>query len=217
MKNILIFIIVGLMTLSACKKECPEKAMSVESCDTNTLVLLDSTAPSLRKYVIRYDTSALYGYATAIKSVPGKGEVRWVANNKIENVNNQYYLFMPNYGDTTWRHLEYWAYLREDIGIKFNPFILGRQQVRNEQAYLADSTLNYSAYYKHHDDFTEAYWKISGRGENYISVNRINHENKIIEGEFDLNFILTNQNSVYGPYSDEIRFRWGKFKAKIFE
>ena len=191
--------------------------MPIESCDTTTLVIIDSTAPSLRKYIIRSDSTATYGYATAVKSVPQKGEVTWIANNNITKVSNKYYLLMANYGDTAWVNLEFWAYLRENIGIKFDPFTLGRQKVLDEQSYLADSTVNYSFYIKNHDDFTEATWKIIPQDDNYIIVNKIDHENKIIEGEFDLHYILTSENSVDGPYSRIIRFRCGKFKAKIFE
>ncbi len=213
----LLFFACGLAALSACKKECAGTPMVVESCDNTDLVVLDFKEPSLRKYVIRNDSTALYGHATAIKSVPEKGEITWVANNRIGNVNNQYYLFMPNYGDTAWYNLEHWAYLRESIGIKFNPLTLGRQQVLNEQSYLSDSTVNYSYYYKSHDDYREAGWQINIHEENYITVNSIDREKNIIEGEFDLHFILIGQNPVDGPYAETIRFRCGKFKAKIFE
>lgn len=217
MKYIFVFLALGLAALSACKKECAGNPIVVESCDTTGLVVLDSKEPSLRQYVIRNDSTALYGYATAIKSVPGKGEINWIANDRIGNVNNQYYLFMPNYGDTAWHNLEFWAYLREGIGIKFDPFTLEQQQVLDENAYLADSTVNYSYYKKQHDDIVEAGWKINTQEENYITVNSIDREKNIIEGEFDLHFSLIGQNHVDGPYAETIRFRCGKFKAKIFE
>lgn len=217
MKYIFIFLVFGLAALSACKKECQGDPVVVESCDTTGLVVLDSKEPSLRKYTIRNDTTALYGYATAIKSVLEKGEITWIANNGIGNVNGQYYFGMSNYGDTSWYNLEIWAYLREGIGIKFNPFSLGKQKVLDEQAYMADSTVNYGIYHKYHDDYTEAGWKINTRKESYITVSSIDRENKIIEGEFDLHFILIGQNPISSPYAENIRFRCGKFKAKIFE
>ena len=217
MKYIFVFLVFGLTALSACKKECAGNPIVVESCDTTGLVVLDSKEPSLRKYVIRNDSTALYGYATAIKSVPSKGEITWVANNSIYNFNDKYYLFMSNYGDNAWYNLEFWAYLRENIVIIFDPLTLGQQKVLDEQSYMTDTTLNYSYYHKRHDDYTEAGWRINTHEENYITVNSIDREKNIIEGEFDLHFSLIGQNHVDGPYAATIRFRCGKFKAKIFE
>lgn len=196
MKCILVFLVFAFAALSACKKECPGDPVIVESCDTTGLVVHDSKEPSLRKYVIRNDSTALYGYATAIKSVPEKGEITWVANNRIGNVNGVYYLGMSNYGDTAWYNLEFWAYWRDGIGVKFDPFTLGKQIVLDEQFYMTDSTVSYSIYNKYHDDYKEAGWKTNTYKENYIIVNRIDFENKIIEGEFDLHFILIGQNPI---------------------
>lgn len=187
-------------------------------CDLDSLKIIDSTCFSLQKYVIRMDESALYGHASAIKSVPEKGEIEWVANNGILHVQNEYNLSLGNYSDTSWTGLEFWAFRREILLIKFNPYKKGEQAIYDQDSYSTDTTKNYAQYRMWFDDFADGSWDIDKTENNYVTVTSINPENNVAEGEFNLHFILREQSTVPGVVlSNNIHFSCGHFKAKIYE
>ena len=216
MKKILFFLCI--ISQLACKKNCEAPTLTSDPCSLDSLKIIDTTCFDLRKYVIRNDTSSLFGHATAIKSVAEKGEIEWVSNNSILHFPNEHYLILNNYLDTAWVGLESWAFLREYIIVRFNPYVLGRQTIFDENSYNADSTANYAKYLMWFDDYAAGSWDIAPSKSNYLSVTAIDQVNKIIEGEFGLHFILKEQSTVPGVlFSDKITFRCGHFKSKIIE
>ena len=168
---------------------------------------------------MRNNESSLFGHTNAIKQVDKQGEIEWFGNNSVERLpSNEHYLLIGNYIDTSWIGLEYWAYQRENIGIKFDPYTLGRQVVLDESAYTKNNTVNYARYIRWIDDYLDASWDIDLTEDSYINVVKIDQGTKIVEGEFNLHFKLKEQSSLPGVlYSDKIRFRCGKFKSKIVE
>lgn len=219
MKKLLVITAIAFSLFSRCKKDCGENIMSNESCDTDSLVVIDSNSLDLQKFVTRKNVSSLFGQANAIKQVDKQGEIEWVGNNSIQKFpSNEYYLLITNYADTSWVGLEYWAYQRENIGVKFDPYTLGRQVVLDENAYSKNKTLNFARYNIWLDDYLDASWDINLAEGSYINVVKIDQSTKIVEGEFNLYFKLKEQSSLPGVmYSDKIRFRCGKFKSKIVE
>ena len=218
MKKIIIFISVILCFLGCQRDEYSPN--SSESCDVSSLVIINPNSRDLFKYVIRPDTVSVYGNANAIKSVPGQGEIEWIGKNSITNIlsSGEYYLLMANYVDTTWRDLEYWAFLRENIGIRFYPFSCKKQKIYDESAYLLDNSKNYSRYILWADDVLDAEWYLDTSEDNYIQVTKLDKNTKIAEGEFLLHFrIKTKITGTGNTYSDKVNFRCGRFKAKIFE
>lgn len=217
MKNIAPFFIIFLLIVS-CKKNCDEGSPTFDPCDVNSLKIIDSTCFDLTKYVIRNDSFSYFGHATAIKSVPNKGEISWIANNSIGKVPEGYYIGFGNYIDTSWIDLEFWAFRREIILIKFNPYQKGEQVIYDEERFKLDSTVNYAWYEMRFDDFHDGSWRLDTNQKNFINVSSIDTANKVVEGEFKLHFLLSRKSTVPGVvYSDSINFRCGHFKSKIFD
>ena len=220
MKKIIIFISAILCFLGCQQDEC--SPISSGSCDRSSLVVINPNSRDLFKFILRPDTSSDYanGNANAIKSVPGQGEIEWVGNNRIGKYisSGECYLGITNYVDTTWRDLEFWAYLREGIAIKFDPYSFQRQKIYDESAYLLDNSKNYSLYVRNFDDVVDAEWYLDTSEDNWIQVTKLDKNTKIAEGEFLLHFrIKTKITGTGNTYSDKVNFRCGRFKAKIFE
>lgn len=215
-KNIILCgaaIFVGFMLES-----CDECSSVSDACDKESLKICDPDSDDLKKYVTRNDSSAVYGMAQAIKSVPESGEIEWIANNFILKLTgDDYYLYIENYADTSWVGLEYWAFQREDILTKLDPFYVGEQSIFSKSTFDQDSTVNYSRYVTNLDDFRDAAWQINEAHDNFITVTYVDHVTEVIEGEFVLHFSMTDQSTLPGvSYSEDVVFRCGRFKAKIF-
>ena len=216
--NFICFSVFMILIIGCNQDECKNISLP-DSCDTSQLIICDSSSFDLQEYIPRNDESSLYGLASAIKTVPGKGEIVWTANNRATYYgNDNYFLSLANYSDTAWVDLEYWAFLREVILIKFNPNIHGFQQVQPKSAYDQDTTLLYANYYKNADDIREATWDINDSQVSYISVSNYDTLTQIVEGEFDLYFELTSQGGDGAKhYAPKVRFKCGKFRARINE
>lgn len=217
MKNILI-IIASLLSLAvSCEKECEE---NTESCSRDALVVIDPNSFDMQKFGFRNNESLLYGHANAIKQVANVGEIEWVANNTVRKLpSGKYYLLISNYIDTSWYNLESWAYKRDNMIIKFNPFAYGKQALSDEDTYDQNNKLNYARYVRWLDDYFDASWEIDLDNKSYIKVTSLDYDNKMIEGEFDLYFKMSRQSTLPGgvKYAEKIRFRCGKFKSRIVE
>ena len=97
MKKLLVITAIAFSLFSRCKKDCGENIMSNESCDTDSLVVIDSNSLDLQKFVTRKNVSSLFGQANAIKQVDKQGEIEWVGNNSIQKFpSNEYYLLITN-------------------------------------------------------------------------------------------------------------------------
>ena len=220
MKIIIIFISIILCFLGCQRDECSYN--SSESCDRSSLVVIHPNSRDLFKFILRPDTFSDYKNlnVNAVKSVPSQGEIEWVGNNVIVKYpsSGECYLKIANYVDTTWRDLEFWAYRREVIGIKFDPYSYQKQKIYDESAYLLDNSKNYSRYDLWADDVHDAEWYLDTSEDNWIQVTKLDKNTKIAEGEFLLHFrIKTKITGTGETYSDKVNFRCGRFKAKIYE
>src|SRR6187455_2906655 len=118
MKYVSILIIILLFS-PGCYKEhqCGER---IDDCSLKHLVVCDPNSVDLRKYTIRGEGFSV-GSASAIKEVADAGEIEWIANCRGARIDeNTQYISFRNYSDTPWIGLEYWAYLREAISIKYS-------------------------------------------------------------------------------------------------
>ncbi len=181
----------------------------------------DLDSPDLEKYLIRDDSTFMYGFATAIKVVPDRGSIRWTANNYIGSYKGNYGLALINYGDTTnWQLLEKRAFVRESLTCEFDPFKIGKQKIVDKISSERDPNLNRGRYHKSADggDVSDAAWDIDMSKDSYVKVEKIDRVRKVIEGSFDLHFKVVSQSTLPGiKYAERARFKSGKFKAKIFE
>jgi hypothetical protein len=85
--------------------------------------------------------------------------------------------------------------------------------------FIADTSFLTGGFYATcFDDAVRNTYKICEDKENYLTVNSYDENSKIIEGTFQLTFIIELPRSKDEPDApDTIRFTNGKFKTKIFE
>ncbi len=203
-----------------CKKDCEEISEQPPLICGVELFIEDSSSIDVQHYVIRNDSSSLYGVATAIKHVPEIGAIEWIGNNRVIQIYTEnYFLGLSNFSDTAWYNLEPWAFSREGVTIKFNPYSLCKQKVFDEATYKRDTTSNYAIFKMNADDFTLATWEIDTKKDSYITVTDFDTSQNVVEGYFDLYFTKVNENSPpsIGSFAEKVEFGCGKFKAKIFE
>lgn len=203
---------------SGCGKECSNNTSgTIQNCsEGERLTVLDPNSPDLIQYVPRTDSSLLYGNAQAIKSVPDKGEIRWIANNRVFVFPESRYLSFENYADTSHYNLEFWAYLREVIRLRLVNFQLGKHEIYNEETNKKTPEVNYGYYLLYEDDVNRGKWEIDELQDNYVYITNITSA-KIAEGEFLLHFKKNIKFNSDPQFSNEINFRCGKFKVKIPE
>ena len=72
--NFICFSVFMILIIGCNQDEC-KNISSPDSCDTSQLIICDSSSFDLQEYIPRNDESSLYGLASAIKTVPGKGEI----------------------------------------------------------------------------------------------------------------------------------------------
>ena len=214
----LILLLLAGVILLQCTNECSHIPQVGESCDSSNLVVCDPSSNDIRNYTTRVDESSVSGYAEAIKSVPGSGEISWIANNRIVKfTTDDYFLAMPNFLDTAWVGLEPWANRAEFLLVKVN-LQKGMQIIQPESDYMMDTTVLYSRYYLFYQDVTETRGNIDDTKDNFVNILMIDTINKIVEGEFQLHYAIEDGPSATGKiYAPNIVFRCGKFRAKIFE
>ncbi len=216
--KILIFII-----LSSCKNEeliLPhpnEKHFIGRDC-IDTAIIPQTNVPNshdLYKYKIR--NSNYYG--KAIKSVPTQGYVEWNSNVCVDKFRKNYSLVFMNYADTTnWIQYTKYAYAREIIVCDINLFDTSKQFIYSDHLFNRDSTLKRGAYFKNASDgdVSDASWEIDTNYVNYIKVICNDTIKKVIEGEFEFHFRLTEQSSFFPQvkYYEQAFFKCGHYKAK---
>lgn len=189
---------------------------NTESCDFQNLTVCDSTAIDLHKYTTRKEGFS-YGYANAIKQVGNAGEIAWKANCIGTRFNEQdLYISFSTYSDTSWIGLEFWAYLREVILIKFKLEPGQNQKVKPESEFKKDPSIIFAHYTKYIDDVDDAKWDIDPEDDSYIIVSNYDSLTDIVSGTFDLKFVKVKDNTHSGEtYANKVRFRCGSFEAKF--
>lgn len=184
--------------------------------DTNVVPKINVlNSPDLYVYLVYHDS--LYG--TAIKSVPGQGFIEWKANSYVEKFKNKYGLTFINYLDTTLgRGFSKYIYSREILGCEIDFNKTGRQQVVPDHIYKQDTSKLRGFYMKQtaDGDVLDACWIVDPGSLNYLEITCINWDAKIVEGKFELNFILVEQSRIPGRiYAYNAHFRCGDFKVKF--
>jgi hypothetical protein len=212
MKQFIYFLL--FVFIFSCKKKDECLSTNCSPCQIDSTLNVDLASIDLFKYVLRDSVWAPYS-ASAVKEIPRKGAIEWQSNNSVTHIiqENEYYLKMANFGDTSWVGYEFWAFTREVIGIKFNPFKIGKQKLLDESSHAKDSKVSFSSYILWSDDVINASWNLDLAAENYIKVTHFDKKQDIVEGTFLLHFNNSGKNL---DYADKAIFRCGKFKAKIY-
>jgi hypothetical protein len=145
---------------------------------------------------------------TATKEVPGLGVISWVANCSAIMKNNKFSIGFITYEDSVD------LYVRERLTISNIPALKGLYQSKP-----LDSSSVFSSYSRwlSDGDVLNASWEINAEKNNYIDITKLDKENRIVGGKFDIHFIMTVQGSFGYLHSEEINFKSGTFTARFVE
>jgi len=150
---------------------------------------------------------------TAIKQVPGLGEIPWVGNCYVRAT------------EDTVLHFEFLTYepyfeellLREIIIFSEVPINIGFHQILNHATWAADPSKSYGGYARLLDDgdVLDAYWGTDTTCVSYIEITRLDLEDREVEGKFEIHLKMVSQGKHGILYSERINFLNGRFKAEI--
>lgn len=150
---------------------------------------------------------------TAIKQVPGLGEIPWVGNCQVYVAWDSVLYF---------RFLTYEPYFdellpREEIGISHVPKSGGSFTIANNGQWQLNQNLVFGSYARLLDDgdVLDGFWEADTICVNYIEITRIDLEDREIEGTFEMHLKMNSQGTHGILYSERINFINGRFKAEI--
>jgi hypothetical protein len=212
-----------LVALSACTKEDTN-----ESASSSNLLNLDDTDIAESILTVCDDTSAFksnldlvpFTYlrncnsATAVKEVPGLGEINWVGNSRGSlNNNNRLSINFAAY-----KFISGYFLRRESVSFSNIPLQEGMHQIFNTFQWQQNQDLAYGGYGRSlaDGDVSDGYWRADTICNNYIEITRLDLESKEVEGRFEIHLKMADQSTNGFLYSDRIVFKNGKFKASIY-
>lgn len=150
---------------------------------------------------------------TAVKQVPGLGEIPWVGNCQVYIAWDTVLVF---------RFLSYEPYfeeflLREDLGLDYVPISVGMHQIFDYANWAIDPKKSFGAYGRLLDDgdVADGFWGTDTTCVNYIEITRLDLEDREIEGKFEIHLKMKSQGTHGILYSERINFLNGKFKSEI--
>jgi hypothetical protein len=151
--------------------------------------------------------------ATAVKEVPGLGEINWVGNGRVFLTNsNRLQVNVVTYKTFFEEFLE-----RERVTFNNVPLQEGMHQVFHHFQWQQNQNLNFGGYGRSlaDGDVSDGFWNVDTLCNNYIEITRLDLESKEVEGRFEMHVKMFSQSSNGFLYSDRIVFKNGKFKASI--
>jgi hypothetical protein len=151
---------------------------------------------------------------TATKEVPGLGAIKWIANCEAQIVNNTLDVFVKTMADTIDKGI------RERLSIGSIPSKKGRYYLKVWNADAIPIVIHpFSTYARLLDDgdVSDGFWETDDSESNFIEITKIDLEKRVVEGTFDVYFLVKTPGSHGTRYSEQINFKSGAFRARIKE
>lgn len=203
MKTNLTLALSFLVVLMSCSKE--SNCVDNPVCDEE-----------FKKTYYRPDSSLLY---TCIKSVPGLGSALLTGNARLygENDGNGWAVSFYNYSDTIdWEVNEFWSGRNELVSLSIKSLRTGSFELINKEVAAGNTAQAQVFFVKWTNDSPLAIYQLDTTRYNNFSITEIDSTKMIIEGNFNLNFTISERWSSYAVnFADEISFTNGKFQARM--
>lgn len=175
----------------------------------------DVSVYSLHSYQSRPDIDDCY--AKGLKVIPCYNEVEFKSNAYYFKSKGKIAIVFMNY-----THIYPWAedlrdFAAEEMGIEFDKLELGTKRIYP----LADSITNNTnlaigSFVLSEDDgdVHSGSYKIDESKKNIINISKIDNFSSIIEGTFEINYMLENQIAGRKDLANLVSFKQGVFKAR---
>lgn len=150
---------------------------------------------------------------SAIKQVPGLGEISWVGNCQVRIVWDTVLVFSfttyQPYFEELWR--------REELFFHITPVDIGAFAIFDNSQWQQNQSLSYGSYNRStaDGDVFDGSWGADSLCNNFFEITRLNLEDKEVEGKFELHLKMKAQGTNGVLYSERINFLNGIFKAEI--
>jgi hypothetical protein len=209
-----------LLLWSACRNddEWPIKPLANEQVAATELNLMGCDDTSAFKSIVDLQPLVYLQNCyscTAIKQVPGLGEIPWEGNCGAAIIWDTVLLF--GFGT---KELHFGQFLDRERGlISTVPISVGTYQVFDGADWAVDPSKSFASYSRVLDDgdVGDGHWGVDTSCTNYIEITRLDLEDKEIEGRFELHLKMKTQGSHGILYSERINFLNGRFRAEIFD
>lgn len=150
---------------------------------------------------------------TAIKQVPGLGEIPWVGNCQVYIAWDTVLQF---------RFLTYEPYfeellLRENLSFNYVPINSGIHPILSSSQWYQNQSISFGYYARLLDDgdVGDGSWTTDTTCVSYIEITRLDLADREIEGKFEIHLKMESQGTHGILYSERINFLNGRFKAEI--
>ena len=150
---------------------------------------------------------------TAIKQVPGLGEMSWIGNCQVRIAWDTVLVF----SFTTYQPFFEELLRREELYIQIVPINIGTFAIFDNYQWQQNQSLSFGSYSRStaDGDVSDGFWAIDTLCTNYIEITRLNLEDKEVEGRFEMHLKMKTQGTNGVLYSERINFLNGKFEAEI--
>lgn len=149
---------------------------------------------------------------TAVKEVPGLGEISWTGNCEIYIADTVLALRFRSYEPFFEELLP-----REYLSFDYVPIAKGTYPVSASYQWHLNNSLTFGYYTRLLDDgdVPDGSWTTDTTCVNYIEITRLDLEDREIEGTFEMHLKMNSQGTHGILYSERINFINGRFKAEI--
>ncbi len=149
---------------------------------------------------------------TAIKEVPGLGEIAWKGNCEVYIADSilefRFNTYQPYFNELL---------LREELAFSYIPIHVGFRPIFDYANWAQDPAKSFGFYSRSLDDgdVLDGAWGTDTQCTSYIEITRLDLEDREVEGRFEIHLSMILQGSSGIFYSERINFLNGKFKAEI--
>jgi hypothetical protein len=224
MKSRLNILLLALLLVASSR--CTKEEANEES-SSNNFFITEDTAIAESMLTVCDDTSAFKSSldlvpltylrncntATAVKEVPGLGEIDWVGNSRgfLSNDNSLHIRAMA------YKFISGYFLERESATFSNIPLQEGMHEVFHYFQWQQNQSLAHGSYARSlaGGDVLDGFWHMDTLCNNYIEITRLDLESREVEGRFEMHLKMADQSTNGFLYSDRIVFKNGKFKASI--
>lgn len=213
------YIVVVLILLNGCRKEAglgqriPFNTNSTNIANEADLMVCGDTSAYKSNVDLQILAYLKNCYScTAIKEVPGLGEIPWAGNCEVYIVDS----ILEFRFNTYYQYFEEFL-LRESLAFSYIPPHVGVRPIYDYSNWVLDPEKSFGSYGRSLDDgdVSDGFWGTDTNCTSYIEITRLDLEDREVEGRFEIHLIIKQQGTNGILYSERINFLNGKFKAEI--
>lgn len=206
--------LLGLLVWNGCKVDIEQPLTNEQLTKTDVVVTGCDDTTAFKSSVDLQPLEYLRNCysCTAIKQVPGLGEIPWTGNCEVYIADSTLQLRFMTYKPYFEELL-----LREYLAFDYVPISIGIRPILDYDQWQQNQSLSFGSYARLLDDgdVSDGFWGTDTTCMSYIEITRVDLEDMEVEGRFEIHLRMKEQGTHGILYSERINFLNGRFKAGI--